>query len=165
MIALSLMLAAITPVAMPTRAPECGAGDVRLSTDGKDGEFNGMSHSGTLLVLRNTSGRACGMPGLPRVFFVVGRRTLPIERRAPLGMHPGPVVLPVVIPADGRVAAPLRWVSGPVYPASRCLSPRYIAIDIRGTSVREPFRATICGEKGKPATFDQPVLSAQAARG
>ncbi|MBB5715949.1 DUF4232 domain-containing protein [Sphingomonas aerophila] len=139
--------------------PACTGRDLSLSTDARNGDFNGMSHCGTYLVLRNRSRRACQLPGLPTVTLRdAAGRVLPLSRRAPAGMHPGPVTRPVVVPVGGQVATGLRWVSGPVYDHSRKLNVRTAKIAIAGRTLTTQLRATIYAQAGQPASFDQPPL-------
>lgn len=153
---MSILIAAAAVVAV---TPACTARKVVLSIDSRDGDFNGMSHSGTYLVIRNTGRRACGLPGLPFVTFHGARGVLlPASRQSPVGMHPGPVIVPVTIPAHGRVATALRWVSGPVYDRNRRLVTRTVDVTIGGRTVRTPFRAAMFAPVGEPARFDQPPL-------
>jgi len=93
LLALSALAAAPTPAPAP-----CRAESLALRTDAADGDFNGMSHGGTWLVVRNTGSTTCLLPGLPTVLFLDAKgQSLPIERKAPPGMHPGPVVIPVAL--------------------------------------------------------------------
>jgi hypothetical protein len=146
-----LMLAALLAGA----TPRCTAAQLSLSTGGNPGDFNGMSHSGTLLVVRNKGRRACTLSGLPQLSFRdAWGRAVPIARKVPVGMHPGPVVLPIRL-APGAVAnTALRWVSGPVYDNSRCYKVASIALAGR----QLPLVVQICGEAGKPAGIDQSSL-------
>src|SRR5579871_2646166 len=103
----------------PHPAPACRAARLRLSLDGRDGDFNGMSHSGTALVIRNR-GADCTLPALPTIEWRDKRgRLLAAARKVPIGMHPGPVMLPVRLAAGHLATADLRWVSGPVFPQNR----------------------------------------------
>ena len=116
-----LSLALLPPVApsSPMPSPPCRPQQLRIVPDGRDGDFNGMSHSGTALSIRNT-GRDCTIPALPRIELRDARnRALPAMRQPPVGMHPGPVMVPVRIAGGHRAVATLRWVSGPVFPHSR----------------------------------------------
>lgn len=147
----------LSPVALT--APACAARQLTVSTDAQDGAFDGMSHSGTLLVVLNRSRRACSLPGLPTITLRDGRgRRLPITRRAPQGMHPGPVVRPVVLAPHAQASIALRWVSAPVYDNGRCYAVRAIAVTIAGATARSPLRAQVCGSGGA-ATFEQPALT------
>jgi hypothetical protein len=143
--------------------PDCQARQLRLSVDGKDGDFNGMSHSGTELSIRNL-GPDCRLAALPEVVFRDrhGRR-LPAIREVPVGMHPGPVMVPLRLAAGHRAVTDLRWVAGPVFPQNRALRSATITVRIGGTTIRAPLTATLYGNAGKPVTFDQPPL--QAAEG
>jgi hypothetical protein len=135
--------------------PSCVTHQLNVSTDARQGDFNGMSHSGTLLIFRNKSRRTCTLPGLPALTFLDATgKTLPIQRRAPIGMHPGPVVLPVRLAPGKVVSTPLRWVSGPVYDHSRC--PFVVSVTVAGWHV--PLGAKMCGQAGQPIWIDQPTL-------
>lgn len=156
---LALMLA--LAVAQPTPpAPRCRPADLQLGTDGEQGDFNGMSHGGTWIVVRNRSRRACSVDALPRLAMQDARgRALPVARNRPVGMHPGPVVLPVRIPAGGAVATGIRWVSGPVYADSRCYDAARATLSINGATLPLALAAHLCGPAGGTAGFDQPVLA------
>ncbi|WP_242182298.1 DUF4232 domain-containing protein [Sphingomonas sp. CARO-RG-8B-R24-01] len=147
--------AAQAPAPMP---PPCRAAQLRLSLDGKDGDFNGMSHSGVELSLRN-HGPECTLQALPTIAFFDARgRVLPATRRAPVGMHPGPAMLPVRISGGHRAATALRWVSGPVFPTNRALRAASVTVRIGNTSLRSPITALLYGAADQPAGFDQPPL-------
>jgi hypothetical protein len=144
--------------------PACAGRDLAVSTDARDGDFNGMSHGGTLLIVRNQGRRACTVPGLPMVTLSDARgQALPAVRRAPAGMHPGPVVRPVTLRPGQRLGTGLRWVSGPVYDRSRCYDAASVSVAIGRAVVRASLRAHLCGPAAGPATFDQPVLASVPA--
>ena len=152
-----LLLAFAITAASPARLPACKTNQLSLAFDGEDGAFNGMSQSGTLFVLRNIGPSACSVPGLPKLTFKdAAGKPLPITRKAPVGMHPGPVILPVGIAPEAEVTAKLHWVSGAVYDHNTCLSPRFAAVTIGGETIQTAFAAHICGPGA--VTFDQPVL-------
>ena len=158
MLPLLLMLAA-APTPSPAPLQTCAANELSLAFDGEGGAFDGMSQSGALLVLRNIGPHACATPGLPTVTFKDAKnKPLPITRKAPMGMRPGPVVRPVGVAAGAELTAALRWVAGPVYPQSRCYDVAYAAIEIAGTPIQTRLGAHICGAAGKGVTFGQPVL-------
>lgn len=153
--ALSLALAAAAPAALPA----CTVDQLSLATDGENGAFNGMSHSGTLLVVRNLGSRTCTLPALPHLqFFGPGEVALPVVQQAPPGLHSAPVARPVPVAAGAELTAPLRWVSGPVYPQSRCLSPTELRVEIAGGVLRSPLSAHICGPTRATISFEQPAL-------
>ena len=142
----------------PVRA--CRARQLRLSLDDRDGEANGMSHGGVALSIRN-AGPDCTLPALPLVQFLDARgRVLPAVRRAPTGMHPGPVMVPVRLAGGHRAATLLRWVSGPVFPSNRRLRVTSLVVRFGGVPLRAPLAATLYGAAGSAVPFDQPPLRA-----
>ena len=146
--------------ATPPSAPPCAAAQLRLSTDGQDGAFDGMSHSGVELSIRNL-GPDCTLPALPKVVLLSrAGRPLPAVRQAPVGMHPGPVVMPVFVGAGHRAASDLRWVSGPVFDHNRSVRAASVTVRIGGGVLRAPLKAVLYGPTGKPVTFEQPPLRA-----
>jgi hypothetical protein len=124
-----------------------GAAQLQVSLDGKDGDFAGMSHNGVLLVLKNASGEACTVPAYPDLEFLdEGKSRLGITRRVPLGMHPGPVMIPVAVDPGQTASATLRWVSGPVYDKSVCLTPAWLSVGFEDGKVTAKFEAgQLCG--------------------
>jgi len=146
-------------LAAPAPLPDCRANQLSLAFDGEGGAFDGMSHSGSLMVLRNVGPTACRVPGLPRLTLKGAKgEALPITRNAPVGMHPGPVIVPVGVAPGAELTAPLRWVSGAVYDRSRCYDVRAAAVTIGGETIQTPLRGRICGAGTAGATVDQPVL-------
>lgn len=153
------MIAAPPPTPAATAAlPACR--QVSVGLDGEGGAFDGMSHGGARLVIRNT-GPDCRLAGLPRLVFQDARgRPLPVARRAPAGMHPGPVVLPVAVAAEAEATAPLRWVSGEVYDRSRCFSPARLVVTL-APGVTATYAGPIghmCAPAGEAVALDQPPL-------
>ncbi len=152
----ALVLAATPPA---SALPSCTASQLSLAVDGQGGAFNGMSHGGALLVIRNLGPKACRLPGLPMLVFKDAKgRPLPIARQAPKGMHPGPVVVPVGVAAGAELTVPLRWVSGEVYDRSQCLTTAFAAVTIGAEMVQTAFTARLCGQAGVGIGFDQPIL-------
>lgn len=153
--------APMTPAAPATipALPVCTGTQISLGTDTENGAFNGMSHSGALLVLRNLGPLPCRLPGLPRLAFLdAAGHPLPIARIVPRFMHPGPVILPVGLAVGAEATAPLRWVSSPVYTRNRCMKVAALRAAWPGGSATHPVRFTICGPGGKPAGLTQPPL-------
>ncbi len=137
--------------------PPCGRA-LSVSIDRGDGAFDGMSQSGGWLVVRNQASRACKVEALPRVEFEAHGRALPAVRSAPVGMHPGPVMLPVALAPGATATTALRWVSSDVYDGHNCINPARIVIHINGMTFRRPFSGMICGAAGAPVSFKQPPL-------
>lgn len=145
-------------LAAPVPLPDCRAQQLRVSVDARDGEFNGMSHSGTELSIRNV-GPACTIAALPTVQLRDARgRVLSAMRQAPRGMHPGPVMIPQRLDTGDRVATEIRWISGPVFPHSRVVRAAKVTVRIGSGTLTMPLTATLYGEAGKPATFEQTPL-------
>jgi len=153
-----LLLAAQLVPAAPLPAPACRTAQLRLSLDGRNGDFNGMSHAGIELSIRNM-GPDCMLPALPKIELRDARgRLLRAERAAPFGMHPGPVMVPLRLRAGHRAAAALRWVSGAVYSHSRSVRAASVTVRLGTASLHAPLAAVLYGQAGKPVTFDQPPL-------
>ena len=134
----------------------CTASDLSLGTDDENGSFNGMSHSGTLLVLRNLSPTACRVPQRPELTFLdKGSKPLPmtLEIAGAKFMHPGPVLVPVVVAPDAEVTSKLRWVSGEVYDNSVCADPVALVMTLQGETQQTPLAAHLCGNKEKGVTY------------
>lgn len=154
------LLLAVAPQANVT--PPCRPAQLRLSLQG--GNAGGMSHDGVLVTIRNL-GRDCMLPSLPRIDFADSRgRTVDAMRQAPIGMHPGPVMVPLHLAAGHRAATELRWVSGPVFDQSRRLHARQIVVEIAGGRLKSALRADLYGPAGKPIGFDQPPFQAVAGK-
>jgi hypothetical protein len=123
----ALLSIAVTP-AQAAGAPACKPRELRLSLDGRDGDFNGMSHGGTALVIRNL-GPDCSLPALLPVEFHDARGSkLPVVARNAAGAQRGQLRLG----AGHRAEMTLRWVSGPVYPKSRSGHVAEVRIQIGG---------------------------------
>ncbi|MEO6804446.1 MAG: DUF4232 domain-containing protein [Granulicella sp.] len=149
-----VLLTAATASAATVRP--CTANQLSLALDGENGNFTGMSHDGTLLVLRNLSPDACTIPAFPMLIFRdAGGAQLPITREilGMRGMHPGPVVLPAIIAPDAEVTATLRWVAGDVYNHGVCVKPATLSINIDGTEQTTKFGGQLCGKFAAAITF------------
>jgi len=132
----------------------CPAAQLSFSLDSEGGNFNGMSHSGTLLVLRNFGHNPCSVPGRPMVGFEdAAHHRLPISLEVPPGMHPGPVIPPVVIPPGAEVTSELRWVSGDAYEANNGVSPAFITLTVGENILRLEFSGKLFGPVGKNPTY------------
>jgi hypothetical protein len=132
----------------------CTAAQLSLTFDSESGSFDGMSQSGTLLVLRNIGGQICTVPGRPPLEFEdAAQHKLPISLQTPPGMHPGPVILSVAVPVGAEATGELHWVSGEVYDSSQCFSPAFVAITFDTGTLRAPFTGSICGPSGQDAKY------------
>jgi hypothetical protein len=153
---LLLNLASSIAAALP---PPCSVSQLSLGLDQEGGYFDGMSHSGTLLVLRDLGPQACSVSAQPTLAFEDAQHhPLHISLQTPAGMHPGPVILPVVIPVGAEVTSQMRWVSGDVYDGHNCVSPTYMTIPFGTASLSVPFHGTLCGPAGPPPTYTMTPL-------
>lgn len=143
-------LAAHAQSSVTVQVRMCAATDLSLATDAENGNFNGMSHSGTLVVLRNLSPTACRVPATPQLTFA--DKSGPLQAKAQMpgflrpGMGHGPVVLPVIVPAGAEVTSTLRWVSGEVYDKNTCFTSTQLSVTIVGKLQTVPFSAHLCGD-------------------
>lgn len=140
------------PVASPSPAAggTCRASQLSFTVDGGDGQFNGMSHSGTMLVVRNMGTAPCSLPAPPQpVLTDADKRPLNIVAQAPTAPAPSTIQL-----APGAAAeSEMRWVSGNVYEDGHCESPALIDLTIGGKKVSSAFTGHLCGAGGKPSTY------------
>ena len=137
-------------------APACRAGNMSLKLDDRNGEFDGMSQSGTMLVVRNTGHATCKLDVLPEVMFAdAGHHHLSAERRIPRGMHPGPVLLPVQLRAGKEAVSRLHWVASDVFDGGRCVRPASLSLRLEEKSLQVPFGRMMCAPAGSDAFFDQ----------
>ncbi len=132
----------------------CDPGDLSLATDPENGTFNGTSHSGILVVLRNLSSTACRVPAIPQLAFANSSGPLKATLQSlGFGRQPngialgnGPVVLPVVVAAGAELTSKLRWVSSEVYPKNVCIDPTVLSVFIGGKPQTTAMHAHLCGD-------------------
>ncbi len=149
-----LMTTVASAARLPSKANPCAVSDLSFSVDYKNGYFNGMSHSGALLVLHNKGSQACAIAARPIVGFEDARHVpLPISWQSPKGMYPGPVLLPVVVPKNAEVTSQIRWVSSEVFDKNKCISPVFITLSIKNDLLRSPFTGNLCGPADKHPTY------------
>lgn len=153
-----LAVAACTPPSPTTRTPQtagpapCKSARLSLRLDGGDGRFNGMSHSGALLILQNIDTAACTIAAMPLpTFRDTQRQTLAIAAQA--SSPPANAVPVLVLPPGARVESELRWVSGNVYDDGHCESPASIALALGTGTLTAPFDGHLCGAGGKPSMY------------
>jgi Protein of unknown function (DUF4232) len=161
LVLLALTLAA--PAAYAAAVPACTANQLSLTLDAENGNFDGMSHSGTLLVLRNIGPDACSVPAFPTLTFRdAAHATLAITGRTPgflPGMGHGPVMLPAIVASGAELTSSLRWVSGDVYDHGTCLSPATLSVTIGGTELSTTLIGNICGESPTKITYTSTRLN------
>jgi len=154
-----------SPATHPTQAtgPEaCSPAQLGLHLDAGNGRFNGMSHAGTMLVLRNTSLATCTIAATPSPKLLDARRhALLVMAQAASSSAARPSRL-VLAPGAG-VESDMRWVSGNVYDDGHCESPAFITLAIDTGTVTAPFEGQLCGAGGKPSTYSITPFRAAAA--
>lgn len=132
----------------------CVVTNLSFSVDYKNGYFDGMSHSGALLVLRNKGLQACSISARPMVKFEDAHHViLPTSWQSPSSMHPGPVILPIVIAKGVVVTSQIRWVSSEVFDKNKCISPAFITLSVGKDLLRSPFKGNLCGPADKNPTY------------
>ena len=154
----ALLVAVPTSKAIAATMP-CTAG-ITVRFDRSGGSSEGVSPSVVLLILRNIGSADCLLPGLPKVQFDdAAGQGLDIEREPPAGMHPGPVVIPIVLAPGAQISAALTWASRDVYAGHHCVTPAKIVIGNDPEAPSAPWRfGQLCGPPGRPISFRQPVL-------
>nr|WP_051552070.1 DUF4232 domain-containing protein [Acetobacter persici] len=90
------------------QVPACQPAQMDVTLDSRNGAFDGMSQSGTVLVVKNTGPAACIMPPVPLVQFqdAAGQK-LPVFRRESVPSRPaGPARTG---PVPGSMLFPSAW--------------------------------------------------------
>ena len=88
------------------------------------------------------------------VFFDSAQRRLELTWRAPAGMHPGPVMVPIVLAPNVPFTAQLRWVSGPDNSMMQCVDVASISFAVEGGNLSSALPGHLCGPAGQPLTYD-----------
>lgn len=148
--------AAASSATAATRAePACDPAQLSFAVDREDGQFDGTSHSGALLVLRNLGPNTCTVPALPEVGFKdADNKPLQVSVQRPVGMHPGPVLLPVAVPLGAELTSEARWVSSDAFGANNCVKPASVTLSIGGQRVyTAPLATQLCGPAGKHPAY------------
>ncbi|MPQ72926.1 DUF4232 domain-containing protein [Acetobacter senegalensis] len=156
------------------KPPVCQAKDLHLTLDAQNGAFNGMSHSGTMVILKNTTAHACSVPAYPAVELQDSAgRNVSAHRQTESATAWGQTdslshqdKASVTLPADGTLYTALRWVSGDVYDGSHnCVTAAALQLiwDDGRQSARVPMQAHVCAPAQQSAQFEQTPLSAHSA--
>lgn len=155
-LSLSCVLLLVMPLARAQQAPPCSAGQLSLAQDPENGAFDGMSHSGTLLVLRNFGTAPCSVPAFPRLTFSDEKGPLAATAtvKGAQFLHPGPVALPLTVAPGAELSTSLRWVSGEVFDQSVCIAPTHLRAELPGGAQTIPFAGRLCGDRAKGVTYE-----------
>ncbi|CAB3773882.1 hypothetical protein LMG29542_07481 [Paraburkholderia humisilvae] len=137
------------PAAAGQSPPLCQADQLTLRVDDGQGRFDGMSHSGVVLKVarrRHHRRSTCSLQIRPELEFQDAQfNPLAVSARMPEGMHPGPVLIPVALPAHASATSEVTWVSGDVFDNGICVTPTFVLLRLGGGSIRAPFKGRICG--------------------
>ena len=157
-------LAAQAKVSSTLGPPACVAGELTLSFDGEGGNYNGMMHSGSLLVLRNIGDHVCTVPLKPQLRFAdAGGRPVALHFTVPRFMHPGPVMVPVAVPPGAEATGDMRWVSGDAYNANNCVAIARASLVLADGTVTGNLDAHVCAAAGSAPEYEQQPLHRDAA--
>jgi membrane-bound inhibitor of C-type lysozyme len=146
----------------------CTPAQIAFSLDPGDGRFNGMSHSGTALVLRNFGPVTCTLPtpSLP-TFNNANRHVLHITPR--YSPHARPASSTITLAPGTAISSDLHWVSGDVYDGGHCVSPTSITLAIGGYTLTADFTGHLCAPHGQspsvtatPFQFDAASIASLA---
>lgn len=159
-----------TPLTSSAQAPACQANHLNMALDDRNGAFDGMSQSGTVVTLKNTGSEACTMPSVPTVQFaddkghllsVFRRTTVQARRPGPHGSKPMQHVVPVVLAPGAVREVTLHWVSGDVFDDSHhCVGPARLVLKVGQGEIWETFKGQICAPARSSQVFDQSPLEA-----
>jgi Protein of unknown function (DUF4232) len=127
-------------------APTCEPDQLTLRVDDGQGRFDGMSQSGMVLTVTHRGHASCSLPLRPELGFEDSQhQPLPVSQRMAPGMHPGPVLVPIVLAAHALATSDVRWVSGDVYDNGLCITPAFVSLQVGEHVLRAPFRGRLCG--------------------
>jgi len=152
----------------------CAAKQLSLAVDPEGGEFDGMSHGGVLLVIRNISSTLCQVAAFPDLTFgdkahhpldIVRENTTTLALKH--AMHPGPVVLPVPVAPGAELTSSMRWIASDVSEKANCVNPTILTLTIGNAELTIPIQANICGQPKASYTMTKlapdPVYNPTAA--
>jgi hypothetical protein len=151
---------------LPAQPPACGPAQLSFKVDAKNGEFDGMSQSGTLVILRNRGQTACTVPARPELSFLDrAGQPVAVSPRAVRGMRPGPVLLPVTVPAGAELSSEVRWVSSDAYGANNCVAFKSVAISLgtRRLTAALERESHMCGPADQNPSYAVTPLRRDAA--
>lgn len=135
-------------------APPCETSQVSLSLDGGDGRFNGMSHSGTSLLLSNSGTVDCVVPARPQLRFSdPDGKVLDTTAGAPTAPQT-PDLSSLTLAPGTTLTSDLRWISGDVFDHGQCVSPATLTLTLGNQTISTTFAGHLCGEAGKPINYE-----------
>lgn len=139
-----------TPVPGLSATP-CIARQLSGSVSADDGAFDGTSHTGVRLTIRNVSRTICSIRQVGDV-SVLGTHEAPlpiaIENPPVVGMNPGPVLIPIALAPGASASMVLRWIDAKVIDDGVCIATSAIRLNVRDAAISTPLAATMCGPAG-----------------
>ena len=148
--------------AAPAQPVTCAPSQLAFSLDTGHGRFNGMSHSGTALVLRNRGTSACAMPAQPLPTFMDANKNALNMVAQDLPDSP-PASPAITLEPGATITSDLRWVSGDVFDHGHCESPAAVTLTVGKQTVTTDFTGHLCGPDGQPSSYRRtPFKSAVA---
>ena len=162
---ISLILLAAQPAATAQVPVACRPAQLVLSVRPPAGS-RGARNAGADLSIRN-AGRDCLLPALPVIELRdPNGRSLPAVRRVPVGMHPGPVILPIRLSSGHRAVATLRWSTAPIDARGGTLRASGMIMRLGGAQLGVPFPAVLHRVGAGAVRFDQtPFRAAEGLAG
>jgi hypothetical protein len=136
--------------------PMCTPEQLSLGTDDENGNFDGMSHSGTLLVLRNPGPNACRMTTAPVItlYDKTTRLNVKFTPTTTAGTKSS-----VIVAAGAELTSSLRWVSNNVYSPGACFTATSLHVAVASRDLSTAISHQLCGEKGKTIQADMSLLA------
>lgn len=151
-----IILAALAVQAASASTPPCKAVQLRLETGPREGIADFAPRTGLLLNILN-SGPDCAIAALPPIGFRDGRgRALPISRRSPPGMHPGPALLPIELHRGHHVAIEVSWTPCPASRGEPCARAGRLTVLIGSGLLETRVDSAVVGGPNGEFRFDQP---------
>ena len=135
----------------------CQPGNLRLSIDHRNGQYDGMSHRGVVLDIRNTGTTDCELDARPDLTFsgaLNDGTPATAEAQSPAGMHPGPVLPPVTLAPQQTQHTLIRWVSGDVFDdGHNCITTNSAQLSVGGHMLSVAAEFYMCAPEGRRDYF------------
>ncbi|MEO7066381.1 MAG: MliC family protein [Rhodanobacter sp.] len=150
--------AASPTTSVGSQVKACVPAQLAISLDSGNGRFNGMSHSGTMLVVRNIGTSNCALPTQPAVALTdTNKQALDITARN-LPESGSTSTAPITLVPGATASSDLRWVSNDVYDNGHGKFPAYLTLELGGKTLSTTFVGHLWGAAGKPPTFTQTLF-------
>ncbi len=137
--------------------PACTRDQFSLGMDDENGNFDGMSHSGTLLVLRNLGSNACRISTTPQI-ALYGKSGL-LNVKFTLVRAGASKAASVIVAAGAELTSNLRWASGDVFDPGYCVQATSMRVTIAGKELGTELDNQLCGFKAKAIEAEMSPLA------